>query len=252
MDGFLANIVKYALFATNFLVFIMGCVVLGVGIYALVDGQALMDLVNTQTDVTLTVFTSAAYILIAVSVLVVIVSFFGCCGAIKENRCMLGTYFTVILLMFITLIVGSVIGYATSIDKVEEAIEKTMPKFKDNPDNANDEEKAITAAWNTVQKDYACCGSSFNNTYNSWTKSGAYPVNDFKVPETCCLKEQVGENNIQKCRKDPHSYNLTGCFDKFDDLIEGNKKSVLAVGVTIVVIMFLNMLFAFAMCTMVD
>ena len=131
----------------------MGCVVLGVGIYALVDGQALMDLVNTQTDVTLTVFTSAAYILIAVSVLVVIVSFFGCCGAIKENRCMLGTYFTVILLMFITLIVGSVIGYATSIDKVEEAIEKTMPKFKDNPDNANDDEKAITAAWNTVQKD---------------------------------------------------------------------------------------------------
>ena len=132
---------------------IMGCVVLGVGIYALVDGQALMDLVNTQTDVTLTVFTSAAYILIAVSVLVVIVSFFGCCGAIKENRCMLGTYFTVILLMFITLIVGSVIGYATSIDKVEDAIEKTMEKFKDNPDNAKDDEKAITAAWNTVQKD---------------------------------------------------------------------------------------------------
>ena len=131
----------------------MGCVVLGVGIYALVDGQALMDLVNTQTDVTLTVFTSAAYILIAVSVLVVIVSFFGCCGAIKENRCMLGTYFTVILLMFITLIVGSVIGYATSIDKVEDAIEKTMGKFKDNPDNGSDEEKAITAAWNTVQKD---------------------------------------------------------------------------------------------------
>jgi len=143
-------------------------------------------------------------------------------------------------------------GYATSIDKVEEAIEKTMPKFKDNPDNAKDDEKAITAAWNTVQKDYACCGSSFNKTHNSWTDSGAYPVGDLQVPETCCLKEQVGENNIQKCRKDPHSYNLTGCFDKFDDLIEGNKKSVLAVGVTIVVIMFLNMLFAFAMCTMVD
>jgi hypothetical protein len=27
---------------------------------------------------------------------VIVVTFFGCCGAIKENKCMLGTYFTVI------------------------------------------------------------------------------------------------------------------------------------------------------------
>ena len=52
----------------------MGCVVLGIGIFALVDGQALMDLVNsTQEDITLNVFTSAAIILIAVSVFVVII-----------------------------------------------------------------------------------------------------------------------------------------------------------------------------------
>ena len=39
------------------------------------------------------------------------------------------------------------------------------------------------------------------------------------------------------CRKNPLNYNFTGCFDKFEDLINDNKKSVLAVGVTIVVIM---------------
>ena len=87
---------------------------------------------------------------------------------------------------------------------------------------------------------YACCGSYFNTKNNSWINEGPYETSDtYKVPETCCLKEKVGEDNIIDCRKNPTStkYNLTGCFDKFDDLIEGNKKSVLAVGVTIVVIM---------------
>ena len=39
------------------------------------------------------------------------------------------------------------------------------------------------------------------------------------------------------CRKNPFNYNLTGCFDEFENLINDNKKSVLAVGVSIVVIM---------------
>ena len=105
----------------------MGCAVLGVGIFALVDGQALMDLINSANealdkDINLNIFTSAAIILIAVAVFVVIVAFFGCCGAIKESKCMLGTYFTLILVMFIVMIVGAVLGYSTSMNKLEDAL----------------------------------------------------------------------------------------------------------------------------------
>jgi len=127
----MANIIKYMLFATNFLVFIMGCVVLGIGIFAIVNGAALMDLVDEAnsaagTDLSLSVFTSAAIILIVVSVFVVIVAFFGCCGAIKESKCMLGTYFTIILVMFIILIVGAVIGYQASFDEIGDQLDNTM------------------------------------------------------------------------------------------------------------------------------
>jgi len=130
----MANIIKYMLFATNFLVFIMGCVVLGIGIFAIVNGAALMDLVDEAnsaagTDLSLSVFTSAAIILIVVSVFVVIVAFFGCCGAIKESKCMLGTYFTIILVMFIILIVGAVIGYQASFDEIGSQLEKNYGQF---------------------------------------------------------------------------------------------------------------------------
>lgn len=94
----------------------MGCVVLGFGIYALVDGESLSNLVSIGAEqldenISITVYTSAAIILIVVSVFVVVVSFFGCCGAIKENKCMLGTYFTIVLALFIVMIVGAVLGY---------------------------------------------------------------------------------------------------------------------------------------------
>ena len=139
----------------------MGCVVLGIGIFAIVNGAALMDLVDKANDtlgkdLTLSVFTSAAIILIVVSVFVVIVAFFGCCGAIKESKCMLGTYFTIILVMFIVLIVGSVIGYQASFDDISGELDDTMKSFVDKslvPDETDQGKLAITKAWNQVQED---------------------------------------------------------------------------------------------------
>lgn len=100
----------------------MGCVVLGLSIYALIDGDNLESLVSSGSEVigsdfTITVYSSAAIILIVVSALVVIVSFFGCCGAIKESKCMLGTYFTIVLALFIAMTVGAVYGYTQDLVK---------------------------------------------------------------------------------------------------------------------------------------
>ena len=151
----------------------MGCVVLGIGIFALVDGAALVDLVdNSGTDVSVTIFTSAPIILIIVSVFVIIVTFFGCCGAIKENRCMLGTYFSIILVMFIIMIVGAVIGYSQSMDEIEKAVTKTMMDYRDKPeaDGVTDKQKAITEAWDTIQ---GSNGVSFASFKGKCTQSGS-------------------------------------------------------------------------------
>ena len=131
---------------------VIGCVVFGLGIYALVDSASLVTLVDkigVGDDINIT---SAAYIFIVVAVFVVILTFFGCCGAIKESKCMLGTYFTLILVMFVVMIAGAVLGYSTSMDKLQDALEKTMPQYQDNIETAkNDSQKAITEAWNEVQ-----------------------------------------------------------------------------------------------------
>jgi len=267
MEGCLANLLKYLLFGSNFVIFVIGCVVLGLGIYALVDGASLVTLVDESgvgDDINITAFTSAAYIFIVVAVFVVILTFFGCCGAIKESKCMLGTYFALILVMFIVMIVGAVLGYSTSMNKLENALFKTQDKYKDNIEGCSDcteDEKAVTKAWDEVQTSLKCCGTKLNGTdatgYNSWTNSTAYPVTvsgkTFKVPASCCDSFDSTTNPTKdSCRMSPRSANVTGCFDKLDQTFKDNKNTFLITGVVIMVIMFLNMLFAFAMCTMAN
>ena len=93
--------------------------VLGCGIWVLVDKPTFLNLFEKAEEAVpdldgkldISLYTSAAYIIIVIAVLVAIVSFFGCFGALKESKCMLGTYFVLILALFIVMIVGAVLGY---------------------------------------------------------------------------------------------------------------------------------------------
>merc|ERR1712025_432794 len=88
MEGCMSSLVKYLLFTTNFLIFILGTAVFGLGIWVVVDKPSFLDLFEQASDqlgdgesFNVEIYTSAAYILLVVSALVVIISFFGCCGA---------------------------------------------------------------------------------------------------------------------------------------------------------------------------
>ena len=133
---------------------IVGCVVLGAGIFALIDSSSLIALVEQSSEeVDIQAFVSAVYIFIAIAIFVIILAFFGCCGAIKENKCMLSTYFVLILLMFIMIIVGVIMGYTATLHAVEGALEKTMKNFKDDASDPHMtvKERTVTDAWNQLQ-----------------------------------------------------------------------------------------------------
>jgi len=254
VDGCLGKTVQFILFLTNFLVFVLGVVVLGFGAYVLITGNDLVSLIDVTDADSIKIYGSAAILLIVIACAVVLVTFFGCCGAWKVNRCMLGTYFVMILALFICILVGAVIAYTQDLDFVKGALEETQKKYG----HEGADETIITDAWNSFQEDFNCCGVS-NRT--DWADSGAIfkdkdgnIQNSYKVPLSCCA--DVADEDKTDCLTTssnslPENSFFTGCWTKFqDDVIEANKDYILYSGIAIIVIMFLNMLSAFAMCTM--
>ena len=114
-------------------------------------------------DSTISLYASAAYILIVISALVLIIAFFGCCGAMKENKCMLGTYFTIILALFIVMVVGAVLGYSGNLESaIKDPMQNALKKYNDLPDDKAGE--AYKAIWNEVQEEVSA--NDHENIFN--------------------------------------------------------------------------------------
>eukprot|EP00092_Neocalanus_flemingeri_P011954 GFUD01012887.1.p1 GENE.GFUD01012887.1~~GFUD01012887.1.p1 ORF type:complete len:273 (-),score=76.54 GFUD01012887.1:201-1019(-) len=271
MEGCLSSLVKYLLFTTNFLIFILGITVFGLGIWVVVDKPSFLTLFETAQNVggdigtsfDVEIYTSAAYILMVVSCLVVIISFFGCCGAIKENKCMLGTYFTLILAMFIVMVVGAVLGYSGDLEKtIKTPLSKALLKYQDDPTESGDPALwAYKQAWNEVQTELKCCGVDNVKDWENQDGDFKFPTGMNK-PDGCCNINQAGDGikngtvhdvcrGISAGDQTSSTYYFEGCYTKIKSTIEDNQNMVVGVAIGVVVVMFLNMLFSFAMCTMV-
>merc|ERR1712241_88732 len=265
--GCLANLVKYLLFLTNFLIFGLGLAVCGLGAWVLVDKPSFLNLFEQAKDVCkeacdgfdVTLYTSAAYILVAIAALIVIIAFFGCCGAYKENKCMLGTYFTIILALFIAMVVGAVLGYSGDLEKtIKFPLEEALKKYDDAPGD-NQAKGALKTVWNEVQEELKCCGI---NNVTDWTRNPEQFNFDSPItkPEGCCRKDRNGNaldsNGIKECRESDEStpgnnYYFEGCYTAMKNQVKDNQNILVGVAIGVVVLMFLNMLFSFALCTMV-
>ena len=129
--------------------------------------------------------------------MIVLVSFFGCCGAIKENRCMLVTYFLFTLILFIVMIIGTVT--VNSVNLEESSLKNTT--FP--PNNVTYETMDI---WDELQGEvrwvetwyywyikisfqFKCCGlkdvNDWNNYKFNWTKPNIIIIMPNK-PKGCC------------------------------------------------------------------
>ena len=113
------------------------------------DNQADCDDVVSN----ISLYSSAAYIIIVIAVLAVLISFFGCCGAMKENKCMLGTYFTIILALFIVMLVGAILAYSGDFEeKIKTPMKNALKKYNDQPEEGSSGE-AYKTVWDEVQSE---------------------------------------------------------------------------------------------------
>lgn len=203
--------VKYLLFLFNLLFWISGCIILGVSIYLKVskDGNRLTNESLPGID-----------LMIAIGVIIMVLGFLGCCGAIRENRCMLLLFFISLLLIFILLLAAGIVG-AVSESKVKDWVGdrlKDLTPLSSQPED-------VKADLEKLQKELKCCG--LVDGPGDWTK----------VPDSCRCNATDSECNSSGV------YSTT-CTTQITLLMEKNMEVVLGIAFAIAILLIFGMVFA--------
>uniref|UniRef100_A0A9J8BJ96 CD9 molecule a n=1 Tax=Cyprinus carpio carpio TaxID=630221 RepID=A0A9J8BJ96_CYPCA len=101
--------IKYTMFIINLIIWIAGTCVVAVGLWLRFDHniKILFEGENSSH-----IFYTGVYILIAVGALMMVVGFFGCCGAIQESPFMLGLFFFFLLVIFAVEVAAGILVFS--------------------------------------------------------------------------------------------------------------------------------------------
>ncbi|XP_069617819.1 tetraspanin-2-like [Ranitomeya imitator] len=111
--------VKYLLLTFNLIFLLAGSAIIGVGLWLLLAGN-IKDFSEGDKDV-YTFFLVGLYVLIGAGALMMIIGFFGCCGAARESQCLLGAFFVCLLVIFAAEVTAGVIAFLGKQEAVKEA-----------------------------------------------------------------------------------------------------------------------------------
>ncbi|KAK3102882.1 hypothetical protein FSP39_014643 [Pinctada imbricata] len=261
---------KYSMFFFNSIMLIAGCGLLGFGVWSRTNQ---VGLVRVSSVLGSDIVTTMSLILIIAGGIVILISFLGCCGAIKEVRCMLVTFFLILILIFIGFIVCGILGYIYR-NKIEEFTLTSLKKTLTSSYGSNDD---VTEGWDSMQQMFRCCGVSGNvNSTDSWAfyKSQTDWFSRQKsqiqyIPDSCCTDASstpnrtkcVGLKNKKKAPVKgppvtPKIFNdqmfTQGCYTALGGLLENNIKILSGVIIGVAAVMILGMVFAVCLCKRIE
>ncbi|MBN3300534.1 CD82 protein, partial [Amia calva] len=101
------NVTKYFLFLFNLFFFVLGMMLLCLGLWIVFDNSSFIS-IFTPPPLALSLL---SYVLAGGGMVTMAIGFFGCLGAVKEVRCMLGMYFLLLSLLLASQIIGGVLLY---------------------------------------------------------------------------------------------------------------------------------------------
>ncbi|XP_056621980.1 CD82 molecule b [Triplophysa dalaica] len=237
---------KYFLFLFNLLFCLFGAVIMGFGLWVLLDNQSFITVLQ-ESSTTLKV---GSYILIGIGSLSMLMGFLGCIGAINEIRCLLGLYFTCLLLILIAQVTAAVLIYFQR-DLLKHEMSTIVNKILVNYNGHNNTSEH---AWDYLQRTMGCCGwtGPFNWTDNILIKNSSkflYPCS--------CRNESISGTDLMEtglCEGLSNDWPVftMGCISKVEDWLLRNCGVILGVCVGIGVIELLGMILSMCLCKSVQ
>jgi len=199
-------LVKYLLFFFNFIFWLSGLALIILGAVIKVKYGDFIQVSSSS-------ITTAPVFLIIIGAIIFIVGFLGCCGAWKENYCMITTFAVILAIIFILEIAAGAVAYVYRgkiKTYVENGVDNALKKYNDTK---------FSHAMNTVQSKLKCCGSNGPSDY----PKGHIP---------------------KSCHYNTTAYYETGCVSALENYLKEHLAYVGGVGIGIAFIQLIGILFA--------
>ncbi|XP_058639803.1 tetraspanin 34a isoform X2 [Onychostoma macrolepis] len=214
---------KVMMFVFNGVIFLAGAAVLGVGIWVAVDRVSLLGILEDIEDAPpeLAQLANIGYVLIGVGSFLTLMGFLGCCGAIKESKCMLLSFFSIVLIIFLVEVAAAIVLFVFE-PLVQKALDEVGQKVVESIVRKYGDDESYTSVWNGTMSELKCCG--YNN-YTDFTDS-PFESTASLYPIMCCT------DSSRLCNENAaRSDSVVGCFQALVNLIEDN--AVLLAGVAL-------------------
>lgn len=262
--------IKYIIFFVNFLFFVVGVAAMALGIYALVDKDDMEILTMIDSQGKLEEFNAVgllqkgAIVVISVGTGLLVLGFLGCCGAIKESRCLLGLYSGIVIVIVIIQIVaaGIAIAFRERISVyLQNGLKGALTQYYDGTRNSSN---AFSRAFDVAQIYFECCGVMSADDFNDTQWYASRPSDNMTVPVTCCrlVDRQAffDDNKIQlqdpQCPlKKPatnNPYTAEPCYYKIKDWIFNKAAIIIGIALGIIVIEIVAIVMACRLYSAID
>lgn len=247
-----ASIARALLIFFNFIFWICGGAILGVGIWFLVDKDISSRIEIVQIDSGDDYFKYAAYLFIAFGAFVFIVGFAGMCGAIRASKCLLGFY-----IFFVLLVIFAEIGAAVLLILYRIEVEDNIVKLLQENIKKRYGEETVRTGWDLAQLEFECCGAVNSMDYNETTYN--FPNAGQTVPNTCCKlsnrdaalddPSKATPSNSALCyARNTNEINTKGCKDSLKDWALKHSTIIIGVGIGIAVLEIFSIVWACCFC----
>ncbi|NXB20498.1 CD82 protein, partial [Rhagologus leucostigma] len=235
-----------------FLLFqILGAVILGFGIWILADKTSFIAVLQMSSPS----LKAGAYILIGVGALTMLMGLLGCLGAVNEIRCLLGLYFTCLMIILLTQIAAALVIYFQKETLKVEFSNIVVDLIKDY-DPSNEDKRNSQDAWDYVQTQIACCGwtgaKEWENNEILRNKSNTeYPCScsnrskDLVEGRGFCVLDDLVNGTATYADWPVHEQ---GCMDGVEQWLKDNLGIILGVCTGVAVVELLGMILSISLC----
>ncbi|GFT28329.1 tetraspanin-4 [Nephila pilipes] len=190
--------VRKSLCCINLLFWILGCGILGIGIWLHLAYQGYSRLLSHR-------ILSGDSLIIIAGVLTFLPGFFGCCGSWFQNRCLLRMYFILVIAVLLIEFSAGTLGFIYRRRAGAILQDELLTGLQTRYTATN--ENGLKITWDHIQEQFKCCGVK---NYRDWYHISAWPDKQW-VPSSCCLPKF---SNMSSCGEleDTSYFYTAGCY----------------------------------------